>query len=233
MISFVTRHALGYGAKSVRRKVFRIVAGAAFFAMSWQPVKADPVDILAFGDSLVQGYGLPASDGLVPQLQNWLIGHGLDVRIINAGVAGDTTVGALQRIDWALAPGVDAAIVLLGGNDVLRGYDPALTRDSLGTILGRLQAEEIPVLLIGIAAPGNYGTDYQDAFRLLYDELADEFGVLLYPNFFRVLFAMEDRDQVLRDYYQTDGLHPNAVGVGLIVEDLGPMVEALVQEVED
>ena len=213
----------------VRRKVLQFVA-LVTLAISWpQAFLAEPFKLLAFGDSLVQGYGLPPNEGLVPQMQNWLVERGYDVEIINAGVAGDTTAAALQRIDWALSPEVDAAFVLLGGNDVLRGYDPSSTREYLGSILARLGLEGLPVLLVGIAAPGNYGADYQVAFQSIYVDLSNEYGTLLYPNFFSVLLNMEDRDEVLRSFYQPDGLHPNRAGVGLIVEDLGPMMIQLLE----
>src|SRR5690606_38850001 len=126
--------------------------------------------------------GLAQGEGLVPQLQAWLDARGHDVEIVNAGVSGDTTMGGLSRLDWTLADRPDAMIVALGGNDLLRGIDPGLSRNNLDQILTRLAAEGIPALLVGLPAPGNYGAEYQSAFGALYPELAEEHGALLLPD---------------------------------------------------
>ncbi len=160
----------------------------------------------------------------MPQLERWLAGQGADVRLVNAGVSGDTTQGGLSRIDWTLADYPDALIVALGGNDILRGIDPATARANLDGILTRARAEGVPVLLVGIAVPGNYGPEYQSAFRAIYPELAAAHGALLYPDFLAALTSGGDRQQALRDWFQPDGLHPNAEGVARIVEAIGPSV---------
>lgn len=133
---------------------------------------AEPVTVAALGDSLTQGYGLAQDDGLVPQLQAWLRGQGADVTIVNAGVSGDTTAGGLSRIDWTLADRPDGIIVALGGNDMLRGFDPELTRSNLDAILTRAEDAGVPALLIGLQAMGNYGPDYKAAFDAIFPELA-------------------------------------------------------------
>jgi len=179
--------------------------------------------IAALGDSLTQGYGLPQNQGFVPQLERWLTTQGADVRLINAGVSGDTTAGGLSRIDWTLTPDVDALIVALGGNDLLRGLDPALSRENLSAILQKAQDRNLPVLLIGLPAPGNFGPDYKADFDAIYPALAAQYNVLLHPNFLGGL-----ADAPPAEVIQPDGLHPNANGVSLIVQDIGPKALELV-----
>ncbi|MDP4032793.1 MAG: arylesterase [Pseudorhodobacter sp.] len=186
---------------------------------------AAPATIVALGDSLTAGYGLAAEDGLVPQLQAWLSAHGAEVALLNAGVSGDTTAGALARLDWTLTPEVDAMIVTLGGNDMLRGTDPGNSRANLKAILAEAQARNLPVLLVGISAPGNYGPDYKTRFDAIYPDLAAEYGALLVDDFFAPLTG--ENPTSLGQFMQTDGIHPNADGVTRIVESLGPKVLAL------
>ncbi|WP_107845437.1 arylesterase [Litoreibacter ponti] len=193
------------------------------------PALAEPVTIAALGDSLTQGYGLPAEDGFVPQMEAWLRAQGADVEMINAGVSGDTTAGGLSRIDWTLTPDVDAVIVALGGNDVLRGLAPEQARSNLAGILEKVDR---PVLLVGIDAPSNYGSDYEVAFEGLYPELAQEHGALLFPNFLAGLTELGDLELVLREHMQGDGIHPDASGVQLIVEAMGPKVLELVAQAQ-
>lgn len=185
--------------------------------------------VAALGDSLTQGYGLPQGDGFVPQLEMWLKERGHDAIVINAGVSGDTTAGGLSRIDWTLTPEVDALIVALGGNDLLRGIDPASSRANLDAILARAAEAEVPALLVGMSAPGNYGADYKAAFDAIYPELAEAYGTLYAPSFLGALEDLPDREAAIADFLQPDGIHPNAEGVALIVEALGPAVEDLVR----
>ena len=192
-------------------------------------VWAEPVTIAALGDSLTQGYGLPPDEGFVPQLEAWLTQNGVDAKIINAGVSGDTTAGGLSRIEWTLTPEVDAVIVALGGNDLLRGIDPAVSRANLEGILGVTSARDLPVLLIGMNSPSNYGPEFEAAFNAMYPELAAEFGALLHSNFLGALAAEEDIQAALSEFMQNDGIHPNGKGVTLIVEDIGPKVAELVK----
>ncbi|MDA9865252.1 arylesterase [bacterium] len=196
-------------------------------------VWAEEVTIAALGDSLTQGYGLPADQGFVPQLQTWLQGQGADVVLINAGVSGDTTAGGLSRIEWTLTDDVDALIVALGGNDMLRGLDPGAARENLDGILSVAQDQGVPVLLVGMDAPPNYGPEYEAAFDAMYPDLAAAYGVLYHANFLGALAALEDRELALQTYMQPDRIHPNADGVVLIVEDLGPSVQRLVLQVEE
>lgn len=191
------------------------------------PALADEVVIATLGDSLTQGYGLVSEQGFVPQMQGWLDAQGLDVRLINAGVSGDTTAGGLARIHWTLTEDVDALIVALGGNDVLRGIDPGVSRANLDGILSVAQDRKLPVLLVGISVPSNYGPEYQTSFRAIFPELAEIHGATLYPDFLTAI-TEEDTGTALATLLQGDGIHPNAEGVRRIVEDMGPSVKALV-----
>jgi acyl-CoA thioesterase-1 len=190
----------------------------------------DPVTVLALGDSLTQGYGLPQEQGFVPQLRNWLADQGVEARIVNGGVSGDTTAGGAARIDWSLTPEVDAMIVALGGNDLLRGIDPEVARDNLDRILKAAEANAVEVLLVGMDAPGNYGAAYKTAFDAIYPELAEEYDTLYAPDFFAGLG--DGTPSELQPFFQQDGIHPNADGVSRIVEDLGPHVRRLIESVE-
>ncbi len=216
---------LRYGAAARLRNLWV----AAVLAIAAAPAWAQTVTVAALGDSLTQGYGLVPDEGFVPQLERWLKAQGADVDVLNAGVSGDTTAGGLSRVDWTLTPQVDAMIVALGGNDMLRGLDPANVRANIDGILHAADAAGVPVLLVGMMAPGNYGADYKSAFDAVYPELAQEYGALYAPDFLGGLQVMEDRANAIATYMQPDGIHPNARGVEVIVEDLGPRVLALVE----
>lgn len=194
------------------------------------PVWADPLTLVALGDSLTQGYGLPQSDGFVPQLQAWLRAKGADVTVVNAGVSGDTTAGGAARVDWTLTPDVDAMIVNLGGNDLLRGIDPAASRANLDAILTAADARGLPVLLVALRAPGNYGPEFKAAFDAMYPELAAKHGTLLDADFFAPLTGPDGR-LAAADLMQADGIHPSAAGVAKIVEHIGPKVLELLAKV--
>lgn len=207
-------------------------AAALFFFVSLPVLpltaKAEPVTIVALGDSLTAGYGLPPEQGLVPQLQGWLTAAGAEVTVVNAGVSGDTTAGGLSRLDWSLTPETDALMVTLGGNDMLRGLPPEEARANISAILAGAKAKGLPVLLVGMQAPGNYGAEYKAAFDAIYPELAAEFGATLYPFFFQGMTEGDVDPTLLRPFMQEDGIHPNAEGVARIVADLGPAVQAFV-----
>lgn len=195
------------------------------------PAMADTVVIAALGDSLTQGYGLPQADGFVPQMEAWLKDQGADVKMINAGVSGDTTAGGLSRVDWTLTDDVDAMIVALGGNDLLRGIEPEVSRGNLDKIMSAADQREVPVLLVGMQAPGNYGPDYKTAFDAMYPDLAKAHGALLYPSFLSALVDRPEDIESARGLMQADGLHPNAAGVKKIVAAMGPAVLDLVARV--
>jgi acyl-CoA thioesterase-1 len=213
-----------YVAQAATRKVAAAVLWLALVALTapltTPPAAAETLRLVALGDSLTHGYGLAQDEGFVPQLQRWLAGQGADVEVVNMGVSGDTTAGGRARLDWALADGADAVIVELGGNDLLRGIDPATSRANLDAMLADLGRREIPVLLAGLEAPLNYGPDYKAAFESMYADLAAAHGAILYRSFLQgVGPAM----------MQPDGIHPDADGVALIVEAIGPAVLALLE----
>jgi acyl-CoA thioesterase I len=212
---------MGYG-------VFRQMRNGAFAIALPFAAAAEPVTIAALGDSLTQGYGLATEDGFVPQMQAWLQAQGMDVEMINAGVSGDTTAGGLSRVGWTLAPEVDVMIVALGGNDMLRGIDPALTRSNLSGILTAAAQAGVRVMLVGIEAPGNFGPEYKADFDAIFPELAQEFGAGLFPNFFEGLMK-GDRNLAIQVYMQSDGIHPNAEGVAQIVDAMGPVLMDMIQ----
>ena len=186
--------------------------------------QAQQITIAALGDSLTQGYGLVPEEGFVPALQRYLDDAGADALVLNAGVSGDTTAGGAARIDWTLTDEVDAVIVALGGNDVLRGLPHEQARANLDAILTKVVAKGLPVLLVGIDAPPNFGADYEAAFEAIYPELAAKHGALLFSNFLKGLADLGDLGLVLREHMQGDGIHPDASGVELVVQAMGPSV---------
>lgn len=195
------------------------------------PANAAPIVIAALGDSLTQGYGLPAERGFVPQLQNWLREKGADVTILNAGVSGDTTAGGLSRVAWTLTPDIDAMIVTLGGNDLLRGIDPATSRKNIAGILQVAKERGLPVLLIGVTAPGNYGPEYKTAFDAIYVDLARKYDVLIYKNFFTALMGATGQNFPNLTFMQDDNIHPNAKGVARITQEIGPKALKLLEKI--
>ncbi len=184
--------------------------------------------VVAFGDSLTAGFGLPVEEGFVPQLQTWLQAQGADVVVVNAGVSGDTTSGGLARVDWVLGEGADLVILELGANDMLRGVAPSVARANLDAILANITGRGIKVLIAGMLAPPNYGEDYRAEFDGMYPDLAQKYGAELYPFF---LAGLGQADGLVAFYalLQDDGMHPNAKGVKLIVEDIGPAVLAALE----
>lgn len=213
---------LGYGAfRGLRNLCLGLILTAG-------AVQAETLTIAALGDSLTQGYGLPVEDGFVPQLQAWLRDAGADVEVMNAGVSGDTTAGGLSRVAWTLTPDVDAMIVNLGGNDLLRGIDPAVSRANLDGILAAAEDAGVEVLLVGLDAPSNYGPAYEAAFEGMYPELAAGYSVDLYENFFAPLLAEANQAGARAQFMQADGIHPSAQGVAKIVDGIGPSVLELI-----
>ena len=200
--------------------------------MTSSAAAADELVIAALGDSLTQGYGLPNGAGFVPQLDAWLDAQGVAVELRNAGVSGDTTAGGLSRVDWTLTDDVDGMIVALGGNDYLRGLDPAVSRANLQGILEAAAAKDVPVMLVGLRVGANYGPDYKADFDAMYADLAAEFDAPLFPEFFEGL-RVASGDTGLTAFMQADGIHPNAEGVLKIVAAMGPSVRDFVQSLAD
>ena len=183
-----------------------------------------PIQIVALGDSLTAGLGLADKDSFVPRLQAALAAKGIAAVIANAGVSGDTASDGLARLDWSVPDGTQAVIVELGANDMLRGIKPEVTRAALDQIVGRLTARHIAVMLCGMRAAPNLGSDYAAAFEHIYPELAAKYHTLLYPFFL---------DGVAGDLklVQADGMHPNAAGVGVIVARILPTVLQLIDQI--
>ena len=213
-------------------RAFGLKAAIVLGMLTGVPAQAQQTDILALGDSLTQGYGLIEQEGFVPQLRAWLAERGHDVRVVNAGVSGDTTAGGLSRVEWSLTPEIDAMIVALGGNDLLRGIDPAVARDNLDGILEVAAERDLDVLLIGLKAPGNYGAAYKRDFDAMYSELADQYDTVYLEDFFAGLRGPGGGMPDAGLYMQPDGIHPNATGVSRIVETVGPKVEELIERAE-
>jgi acyl-CoA thioesterase-1 len=186
---------------------------------------AGPVRIVALGDSLTAGLGLPASEALPAVLERSLRAAGRDVAIQNAGVSGDTTAGGLARLDWAVPDDTEAVIVALGANDMLGGLAPERARSNLEAIVRRLRARGIEVLVAGMQASRSLGSEYAAAFDPIFPEIAAANGALLYP------FLLEGvaLDPALN---QPDGIHPTAEGVRRMAARMLPVVEALVAIVE-
>jgi acyl-CoA thioesterase-1 len=200
-----------------------VTIGCAMALVAMPPaVAADaPVKIVALGDSLTAGFGLSREAAFPARLEAALRAKGHAVEISNAGVSGDTAAGGLARLDWSVPEGTEAVIVELGANDALRGIAPELTRTALQEILRRLNERRIAVLLAGMRAPPNMGSDYARAFDAIFPELAAANDVILYPFFLDGVAA----DRVLN---QPDGLHPTARGVETIVSSILPKAEELI-----
>lgn len=202
--------------------MLRISAALVYVFLVVQTALAAPVTILALGDSLTAGLGLEASAAFPTRLEAALKAKGLDVRIVNAGVSGDTAAAGLARLDWALSDAVDGLIVELGANDALRGLDPEQTEAALGAILEKAAARKLPVLIAGMQAPPNLGPDYVAAFDAIYPRLAEKHDAMLYPFFLDGVAAEPSLNQA-------DGIHPNGKGVDIIVERIMPSVEGLIR----
>lgn len=194
-----------------------LVAGAllAFSASA----RAETLRLVALGDSLTAGYGLPADKSFPVRLQAALKAKGHDVVIANAGVSGDTTSGGLARLDWSVPDGTDGVILELGANDALRGLDPAIPEKALGAIVARLKERGIPVLLAGMRAPPNLGADYAARFDPIYPRLAASYGVPLYPFYLDGVAGNPKLNL-------PDGIHPTPEGIDVIVARILPTVES-------
>ena len=193
-------------------------------AETQKTAKAEQYDrlVVAFGDSLYAGYRLAPGEGLAPQLQKALQADGINARVHNAGVSGDTTAAGKDRLTFVLdnldrKP--DLVVLGLGGNDMLRGIKPEETRANMFSMMDELKQRKIPVVLTGMLAAPNMGQDYGKAFNGIFPQLAKKYDAALYPFFL---------DGVVTDaaLMLPDNIHPNAKGVTRVVEGLSPLVEA-------
>lgn len=212
--------------------VSRVAKLGAALLVTATLAQAETITIAALGDSLTAGYGLAQGEGFVPQLEAWLTEQGAAVEIMNAGVSGDTTAGGLSRVAWTLTPDVDAMIVTLGGNDYLRGIDPAVSRANLDGVLAAGQEAGIEMLLVGLSVGANYGLDYKQEFEGMYAELAMKYDIPLYADFAAGLRAASGMQEGMSQFLQDDGIHPNPEGVSIIVAAIGPTVLDLVKAVQ-
>jgi acyl-CoA thioesterase I len=201
--------------------MMRLITTFLLIWFMWGQALAGTTPILVLGDSLTAGYGLDAGQSFPDKMQAALKAKGLDVTFINASVSGDIAAQGAARLDWALTDDVKAVIVELGANDALRGLDPAQAEAALREILEKLKQKNLPVLLLGMKAPPNMGADYVAKFDGMYAKLAAEFGVALYPFYLEGVAAQASLNQA-------DGMHPNEMGLALIVPKILPYVEALI-----
>jgi acyl-CoA thioesterase-1 len=201
-----------------------IVMAGIFVIASGAGAQQRAVNLVGFGDSLMAGYELAPAESYTAQLEAALKAKGHDVTITNAGVSGDTTSGGLSRIDWSVPDGTDGVILELGANDALRGIAPEQSEKNLDAILARLKERKIPVLLIGMLAPPNMGGDYAEKFNPIYKKLSEKYAVPLYPFFL-------DGVTTVKGMQLEDGMHPNAKGVGVMVQNSLPVVQAFLGEI--
>ncbi|MBS4084150.1 MAG: arylesterase [Rhizobiales bacterium] len=206
-------------------RLYGAIIMAFLVALVAAPVNAQPIKIVAFGDSLIAGFGLKANESFPAQLETALRKKGHNVEIVNAGVSGDTTSGGLSRLDWSVQDGTDAVIVVLGANDMLRGMEPEIARKNLEQIVSRLKARKIEVILGGMRAAPNLGADYAKKFDSIYADLAKEHDISIYPFFLDGVAGQ-------RDLNLSDGIHPTPKGVSLVVERILPTVESLIERVK-
>lgn len=179
--------------------------------------------LLALGDSLTAGYGLDLGQAWPEQVQEMLKKDGYDIRVVNAGVSGDTSAGGLARLDWALQDKPAFAVVALGANDMLRGLAPETMQRNLEAILTRLEQRGVCTLLAGMHAAPNLGRDYVQRYNAVFPRLAEKHGAYFYP------FLLQDV-AAESDFNQGDGIHPNEAGARRIAEGLYPLIEKMIKE---
>ena len=182
------------------------------------------IRILMLGDSLTQGYGLEEKKGLVPKLQNWLSTNNVEVLLINGGVSGDTTLGGFERLDWLLTPNINGVVVALGGNDLLRGFDPKFTKKNLQAIFKNLKSKGINSVIVGTISPINYGPQFKKEYDAIYPSLAREYNLFYIDSLFSPLIDKKTQE-ISVNLLQADGIHPNEKGVEAIVKYIGPVIK--------
>ena len=199
----------------------RILLFIATLLFSIQVAFSKPITLLALGDSLTSGFGLAPNEAFPIKLEAALKDRYPDLKIINAGVAGDTAADGLARLDWVLTGDIGGLIVGLGANDALRGLDVSQTETALNGIMVKAQLRNLPVLILGMKAPPNMGPDYVARFDGLYPRLAEKYHALLYPFYLEGVAAVASLNQA-------DGIHPNGQGVDVIVSKVMSSVEELI-----
>ena len=182
------------------------------------------IKILMLGDSLTQGYGLTEKNGLVTALQRWLSINNVEVLLINGGVSGNTTLGGFEQLDWLLSPDINGVVVALGGNDLLRGFDPEFTKNNLEKIFRNLKSNGITSTLVGTISPLNYGPQFKREFDEIYPTLAKKYNLYYIDSFFSPLIDKKTR-KISVNLLQADGIHPNEEGIETIVNYIGPVIK--------
>ena len=200
--------------------IFLFCAGMTDFSSA----SDEKIKIVVFGDSLSAGYSLKEEESFPSKLQVKLDENNYNVEIIHAGVSGDTSKGGLSRVDWSVPDEAHAVILELGANDALRGIDPSDTREALDKIVARLQERNFEVLICGMLSPPNMGDDYAELFNPIFEDLVNKYNTLYYPFFLEGVAAVPELNL-------SDGIHPNAEGIDVIVEMIFPYVEDLVKVV--
>lgn len=201
-------------------RILPLFCAISCLLLSQANAQATTTTIAAFGDSLFAGYGLNATDAFPAKLEQRLTADGYHVKVLNHGVSGDTTAGGLGRVDYMLAAKPDLVILELGANDILRGFPPATTQNNLDTMLGKIKASGVKILLAGIEAPLNYGAKFASDFNTIYPSLAAKYNTPLYPSILQGVIGHPD-------LIQADGVHPTAQGVDVMVAGMAPVVEKL------
>ena len=206
---------------NIFKQILLLTLSVSLFWGSQAAAEDDDYQVLVMGDSLSAGYNLPSHASFPAQLETWLGTQGLSGTVINAGVSGDTSTGGRARLDWVLenlvVDDLDLVIVEFGGNDVLRGTDPSVTRANLDAMIETLTARNIPVLLAGMRSPPSMGSEYEAEFNGLYPDIAEKYDIPFYPFFL-------DGVATIPDLLLGDGIHPNEAGVGIMVSNMGVMI---------
>jgi acyl-CoA thioesterase I len=197
---------------------FGLVASPSLSLANQNTVSGEAVSVVGFGDSLMSGFELPPQDSFPAQLETALKDKGIKASVANAGVAGETTTDAVNRLDWSVPEDTDMVILEFGANDALRGISPDLSEKNLSDIIEKLQQRGVTVILAGMLAPPNMGADYEAKFNAIYPRLAQKYNVPLYPFFLDGVAAE-------RTLQLEDGMHPNAKGVAEMVERFLPIME--------
>lgn len=217
---FHTAHAKQYTVKLLAGLLFLLLAASGAGADSHE----QPLEVMVFGDSLTAGYNIPREEAFPAELENWLKARGIEAEVINASVSGDTTTAGRDRLDWALAATQDGTpdlvILELGGNDMLRGVEPALARGNLDRMIASLKGRDIPVLLAGMMANPSYGREYAGEFNSIYPDLAAKHEIPLYPFFMEGVYGNPE-------LMLGDEIHPSEAGVDELVRRVGPVVAGL------
>ena len=199
----------------IKRLTVLKVAFVFIYLLSYTSAEAQQQTILFFGDSITAGYGLDEEQAFPALIQQKIDSLGAEHKVVNAGLSGETTAGGARRVDWILRQEIDIFVLGLGGNDGLRGIDPANTKENIETIITKVKAKnsEIEIVLAGMEAPPNLGDRYTERFRQLFSDVAEQHELTFIP------FLLEDVAGI-RELNQPDGIHPTAEGQQIIADNI-------------